>query len=102
MNDDYISTEAKELAGKAKTLSKKQIAEAIQNLINTTAEQTAGNIFRGTNDEIERLTERIADAEAAIEKLDYTDAYFGKYPDKIKGNKKGELGSPLSRGVDSD
>jgi hypothetical protein len=46
MNDDDICPEAKELADKALDLSKKQLARAIQDLINTAAEQTAGNIFR--------------------------------------------------------
>jgi hypothetical protein len=50
--DDYICPEAEELADKAKTLSKEQLARAIQDLINTAAEQTAGNIFRGTDDYI--------------------------------------------------
>lgn len=50
--DDYICPEAEELAGKANTLSKEQLARAIQDLINTAAEQTAGNIFRGTDDYI--------------------------------------------------
>jgi hypothetical protein len=50
--DDYICPEAEELAGKANTLSKEQLARAIQDLINTAAEQTAGNIFRGTGDYI--------------------------------------------------
>jgi hypothetical protein len=50
--DDYICPEAEELAGKANTLSKEQLARAIQDLINTAAEQTAGNIFRGTDEYI--------------------------------------------------
>jgi hypothetical protein len=45
---DYVCPEAEELADKAKTLSKEQLARAIQDLINTAAEQAAGNIFRGT------------------------------------------------------
>jgi hypothetical protein len=50
--DDDICPGAKELADKANTLSKEQLARAIQDLINTAAEQTAGNIFRGTGDYI--------------------------------------------------
>jgi hypothetical protein len=56
-NDD-ICPEAKELADKALNLSKGQLARAIQDLINTAAEQTAGNLFR-SEAQVRELTRQI-------------------------------------------
>jgi hypothetical protein len=42
-----ISDAVKDLVKDAKGMSERQLAAAIQDLINTAAEQTAGNLYRG-------------------------------------------------------